>query len=88
MVSDEEHNRMRWAARRGMLELDLVLEPFVNARYALLDEADRERFKQLLLSEDQDLFAWFMRRQQPDDEELVDIVNQILDFAHTPPEHR
>ncbi len=88
MVSDEEHNRMRWAARRGMLELDLVLEPFVNARYAELDEGDRERFRQLMLSEDQDLFSWFLGREQPDDEELVDIVNQILEFVHTPPENR
>ena len=27
MVGNEELSRMRWAARRGMLELDLVLEP-------------------------------------------------------------
>jgi antitoxin CptB len=57
MVSDQELNRMRWAARRGMLELDLVLEPFVNARYASLDEHDRERFQQLMICEDQDLFG-------------------------------
>ena len=88
MVSDEEHNRMRWAARRGMLELDLVLEPFVAARYADLSEQDRERFRQLMLSEDQDLFAWFLRREQPADQELGAIVSQILEFTHTPPEHR
>ena len=34
---------MRWAARRGMLELDLVLEPFVSERYAELDATDRAR---------------------------------------------
>ena len=88
MVSDEEHNRMRWAARRGMLELDLVLEPFVQARYTSLDEADRIRFRDLMLSEDQDLFIWFMRREQPDDAELAIIVSKILDFTHTPPESR
>ena len=88
MISDEELNRMRWAARRGMLELDLVLEPFVNSRYAGLDETDRQRFRQLMLCEDQDLFAWFLRREQPDDEELVAIVRQVLDFAHTSPDHR
>ena len=26
-IPAEEINRMRWASRRGMLELDLVLEP-------------------------------------------------------------
>jgi antitoxin CptB len=88
MVSDEELNRMRWAARRGMLELDLVLEPFVTARYASLDERDRERFQQLMICEDQDLFVWFLRREQPPDEELAAIVSQILEFARTPPGNR
>jgi antitoxin CptB len=84
MIEREEINRMRWAARRGMLELDLLLEPFVAARYALLSAADRESFQQLMLCEDQDLFAWFMQRQLPGDEELARIVSQILTFAHTP----
>ena len=88
MISDEEVNRMRWAARRGMLELDLVLEPFVTARYASLDEADRRRFQQLMLSEDQDLFAWFLSRERPEDEELADIVGKILEFARTAPGDR
>ena len=81
-------NRMRWAARRGMLELDLVLEPFVQGRYAALAEGDRARFQRLMRCEDQDLFAWFLRREQPDDPELADIVSEILEVARTPPELR
>ena len=88
MVSDLEINRMRWASRRGMLELDLVLEPFVTARYRNLDEGDRERFRRLMACEDQELFAWFLRREQPDDEELAAIVRKVLEFAHTHPDHR
>ena len=88
MIPEQEINRMRWASRRGMLELDLVLEPFVTARYALLDEQDRRRFQQLLQCEDQDLFAWFLRRERPQDEELAAIVSQILEFANTPPGDR
>lgn len=88
MIEREEHNRMRWAARRGMLELDLVLEPFVNDRYALLSEPDRQRFQQLMLCEDQELFAWFMQRGEPDDKEHASIVSQILQFTHTAPEDR
>ncbi len=88
MISDEEINRMRWATRRGMLELDLVLEPFVTARYAALDERDRERFQQLMICEDQDLFAWFLGREQPRDEELAVIVSKILEFTRTSADHR
>lgn len=79
---------MRWAARRGMLELDLVLEPFVSARYAQLSASDRHSFQRLMLCEDQDLFAWFMQRGQPQDQELAGIVSQILQFTRTAPEDR
>ena len=88
MIEQEEINRMQWAVRRGMLELDLVLEPFVRMRYAHLHEADRRRFQQLVLCEDQDLFAWLMQREQPHDEELAAIVSQILKFTRTAPEDR
>jgi antitoxin CptB len=71
-----------------MLELDLVLEPFVTARYATLDERDRLRFQQLMTCEDQDLYAWFMRREKPDDKELQAIVSTVLEFALTAPGDR
>lgn len=87
-IPAEEINRMRWASRRGMLELDLVLEPFVVARYAGLDERDRRRFQQLMSCEDQDLFAWFLRRERSDDEELNAIVSTVLEFTLTAPEDR
>ncbi len=75
---------MRWAARRGMLELDLVLEPFVNSRFAELSPDDRALFRRLMASEDQELFAWFLGRERPEDESLAGIVEQILEFARRP----
>ncbi|MEM1153721.1 MAG: succinate dehydrogenase assembly factor 2 [Pseudomonadota bacterium] len=80
-VGEEEINRARWASRRGMLELDLVLEPFVSARYGALSERDRLRYQQLMLCEDQQLYAWILRREQPEDSELQAIVKQVLEHA-------
>ena len=71
-----------------MLELDLVLEPFVTACYAGLDVRDRERFQQLMICEDQDLFSWFLGREQRDDRELGAIVSKILEFTRIPAGHR
>ena len=71
-----------------MLELDLVLEPFVVARYAALGVRDRELFQQLMRCEDQDLFAWFLGRQRPDDGEMAAIVDTVLEFARTAPANR
>lgn len=67
-----------------MLELDLVLGPFVTERYEHLSEMDRGHFAQLMECEDQDLFAWLLQRGQPEERELVEIVGQILEFTRTP----
>jgi len=40
--------RVRWRARRGLLELDIVLGRFIEAHYAQLDEAERKAFEVLL----------------------------------------
>lgn len=74
-----ERNRLFWASRRGMLELDLVLQPFLDDVYPTLETEDKERYHKLLESEDQDMFGWFLRREVPDDPDLQKIVQIIRD---------
>ncbi|TFH88218.1 succinate dehydrogenase assembly factor 2 [Billgrantia azerbaijanica] len=58
--------RLHWHSRRGMWELDLLLIPFLEHCYDTLDEADQAAYQALIEEEDQDLFAWLMRREEPD----------------------
>lgn len=74
-----EQNRLRWASRRGMLELDLILQPFVEDGYLSLSAAEQLHFQRLLQCEDQDLFAWFLGHGEPADDELKTIVKLVLD---------
>lgn len=76
-----EYNRLLWASRRGMLELDLVLQPFLENHYASLSQENKARFWRLLEAEDQDLFVWFMRRSEPEDEDLRQIVQVVNDHT-------
>jgi len=62
-----------------MLELDLVLLPFLEKIYPTLDQEDKERYWRLLDSEDQDMFGWFLRRENPEDPDLLKIVQIIRD---------
>jgi len=78
MIRDNEQQRMRWASRRGMLELDLVLGPFVDTGYAQLDPARRADYERLMGCEDQQLFAWFLGREHPEDPALAALVTHIL----------
>lgn len=74
-----ERNRLFWGSRRGMLELDLILLPFLDNVYPTLEQGDKERYWKLLDMEDQDMYAWFLSRQKPEDPELQRIVDIVRD---------
>lgn len=83
-----EKNRLLWGSRRGMLELDLILQPFVENTYPVLDEADQKRYQLLLEEQDQDLFTWFLKRQDPSDPELLRIVQVIREHTEENTTHK
>lgn len=72
-----DQRRLRWKCRRGMLELDLILEDFFLKKYALLAESEKKAFAKLLDCEDTELLAWLLHGQQPSDSELQSIVSNI-----------
>ncbi len=72
-----DHKRLLWGSRRGMLELDLVLQPFVEQVYSGLDAADQLLYQRLLEEQDQDMFAWLIHKEDPQDSDLLRIVNII-----------
>lgn len=72
-----ETNRLFWGSRRGMLELDLILLPFLENVYPSLGQADKESYWRLLESEDQDMYAWFVNRDNPQDSALQRIVEIV-----------
>ncbi len=75
----KEFNRLAWHSRRGMLELDVLLGPFLNEAYRDLSKEDQARYKKLIDCEDPDLFSWFMRNSVPADPDHAKMVNMILD---------
>lgn len=72
-----DRNRLFWSSRRGMLELDLVLLPFLDNIYETLPQEDKERYWKLMDEQDQDLFAWFLKRENPADPDLLKIVEIV-----------
>ncbi|MCM5703293.1 succinate dehydrogenase assembly factor 2 [Larsenimonas salina] len=80
-MEDAQRKRLYWHSRRGMWELDLMLVPFLERRFDALDDADQQAYVALLAEEDQDLFMWLMRREQPEDASLRQIVGLIIDDA-------
>ncbi|MBL1272634.1 MAG: antitoxin CptB [Marinobacter maritimus] len=77
-AGNADFNRLWWHSRRGMLELDVLLIPFLEEAYRDLDKDDQARYNRLLSCEDADMFEWFMQRSRSDDPDLQRIVDIIL----------
>ncbi|MGX9461949.1 FAD assembly factor SdhE [Shewanella sp. A14] len=69
--------RVRWACRRGMLELDVLFQPFVEAQYEAMTDNDKSTFIRLLECEDPELFSWFMGHEQCQDPLLADMIVKV-----------
>ncbi len=59
-------DRIRWRCRRGLLELDLVLEAFLARGYGRLDAGQRRLFNELLEQPDNDLLDLALGRSEPE----------------------
>jgi antitoxin CptB len=59
-----ELDRIRWQCRRGLLELDLVLNRFLEQDLAGLNAGELQLFKELLGEADTRLLAWVMGQEE------------------------
>ena len=72
-----DRDRLLWACRRGMLELDLLLMGFMERGYDRLTEADRATFARLLDTQDQQLLGWLLGHEEPDEKEFIPVIEAI-----------
>jgi antitoxin CptB len=73
--------RLHWQCRRGMRELDLLLQDFLERRYASLDDDGQAAFAALLECPDALLFDYLMGGLAPSDPALADVVRRVRDTA-------
>ena len=76
-ATEREIKRLQWQCRRGMLELDLLLNHFLSHGYAELDSDGRQAFERLLGVEDQILQDWLIGRAVPADAQLTALIARI-----------
>ena len=73
----KEFERARWRCRRGMLELDIVLQRFMNRYYADLDAQELAHFERLLSLADNDLWDLITGRKVNDDHQWLSILELL-----------
>ncbi|MES9836169.1 MAG: succinate dehydrogenase assembly factor 2 [gamma proteobacterium symbiont of Ctena orbiculata] len=69
--------RLRWQCRRGMLELDVLLEAFLEQHYGDLSPRLKRLFVQLLEFPDPVIHAWCVGGEPPEDEEFLQLISTI-----------
>ncbi len=73
----KEFERACWRCRRGLLELDIVLQRFMDQYYRQLDQRGLEQFERLLSLPDNDLWDLIAARQVTTDDDLQQIVELL-----------
>ncbi|KAF0193250.1 MAG: hypothetical protein FD165_353 [Gammaproteobacteria bacterium] len=76
-ASDAQRARLAWQCRRGMKELDLLLQSFLDALFDGLSQNERRAFDLLLRYPDPVLLEYLMGRMVPVDREMADVVLKI-----------
>jgi len=69
--------RVRWRARRGLLELDIVLGRFIEAHYGHLDEKEKLVFEALLDMPDNPLWDMIAGRQEATQQDHQALLEKI-----------
>ena len=69
--------RLLWACRRGMKELDVLLERYARALASSAASSERRAFARLLELADTDLAAYLLGEATPPDPELAGLIRRI-----------
>ena len=78
-----ESRRLAWRCRRGLLELDIVLQRFVAQYYDSLSMAELSAFDAMLALPDNDFWALVSSENaQPINLETLAVINKIKTLQH------
>ena len=77
-----ELQKLRWRSRRGMRELDQLMERYLAQRWLDADDAERAVFDRLLACEDDRLWRWFLGYETAEDADLHALVERIRTLPH------
>ena len=79
--TDTQRARLLWQCRRGMLELDAMLQSFMEQVHDDLNASQQQAFEILLQTPDQLLLEYLMGRTIPIDKEVAYVARRIRESA-------
>jgi antitoxin CptB len=74
---DRTWDRLRWQCRRGMLEVDIVLERFLERHAGRISDLELNSFKELLDLPDNDLWDLIVGRAEATRPEWSVVIDKL-----------
>lgn len=69
--------RIRFLTRRGLLELDILLERFMDTEFQNLNDQELEIFVEILDLPDQEFLALVNQKEQPNRDDFKPLLEKI-----------
>ena len=73
----KKKSRLLWRCRRGIKEMDIVLQDFIKDSYDELNNENKSAFSKLLEEQDLDILNWVLGKDKPEDKTLIEIIKKI-----------
>lgn len=73
----KQRERLRWRCRRGLLELDILLQRFLDQHYTELDERQLITFETLLSLPDNELWDIISSKKEPANDNLKPLLTLL-----------
>jgi antitoxin CptB len=70
-------DKLRWQCRRGTLELDLMLQSYLETEYLQADDEEKTRFAELLKWEDGELLEVLLGGKKPNTAGFDSLIDKI-----------
>ncbi len=77
MDQSEKMAKIKWGCRRGMLELDFILNEFLECKLLTLSEEELDALLVYLENADPDLYSWLMGYKEPESDTDITMTSII-----------
>jgi antitoxin CptB len=74
----EDFGRLRWACRRGIRELDVLLTRYIDERFRDAPAAEQDAFRRLLETQNPVIYAYCLGREAAPNPEMHSLIQRIL----------
>ena len=78
-----ERSRILWRCRRGIREMDILLQRFMELHYPGLSKHEIKLFEELLEESDLDILAWITGKSEPEKTDYQILIQRLQELSST-----